>query len=1127
MEKARNPRSLHGIQNHTQVAAAPRPASIDVILSRSNSTIPVQISKKLSNYSKLKYDQQRKEAEKKSKEAIVNAHDKRKGGNAAAGGHENAADESAVHDASISLAADILLDVLSFQDSRHSQVIIELLPEILLQDRVLLKTFFDYVVGNKFTSSAFKGLVLGHNPTNIVMRLIFKVFELKPSTVYSILASYLNDQKTRAVSLLLMGRMVLAFRKHARRISETQSWVSLLALMRSEKDVVVVSLGIWLLVILIPHVCTSLPDHLIDILYILKRTIIEFPLLSKDKSVHTVHAAVEIDGKASGSGPAVFRPHPKPGNSTGLDGKAGAVITEPVSNLSNSDRMCRINGAEKFVLEFFKMIYALFPCEIVAFLQAECIAYKPLKSTLQRYFCSVRLHPALITSPMEGQGHGCTTMASSRTPLNWSSDAQTSKRTSLKKSPHSALKQTTNMSGDKDYEAEMSENKNYSTSYTNRTESAQLKLKAWMSLSPEEVQSLVEELSIPTKSQAATLSSKMPDLELDGDDIQLDKGYHENIFKKSGLQSTKSASNRLTSASGERAMVGSSSPGGPDSSPKISKLSCPNPNSVCIGEAGSKDDIYTGSFHSDSMLALASNELLYERHLRQQQEWKFRRIRRKIHAQSVQLEESHIWRTQLKNQVRITNDLQAAIAREREQAKQYRHSHKNWSDEMRKKVMRQRDEYVQVAERNVELQDSVNHLRETITQLKADLSAAKTEMYTLKGLAKLSKVADKAKKDAELEVEALQMHISSMEHVHQAQTDATLLAAVENRDDIIYRLGKKIATLKDELAQKSESHRNQNYVKESQQQQPLWKQLADIKSGVNSKIQDTELSSDDRKVGSTHELHELLNTHPIIVRLREHVSRVITDNSDPLTYHNIQTLLVDEFGETEFARYKHLVQHELEIASKVNPRSYHKIFYSNNILYSDDHKVTSCEFKSSSHSSSRDYPKSYDLSQENNIEHLKQSIPGHSIFEKLSEKSERLNQLLNETRANLGEKIKQLERRSMSTSRLNIALEKRLMQSMQENEILRNRLRRLGHSIENNEGQKPDIKNQHIDFSARQSAARIFGRQPSNGENTQPKDEYKIEAQSIRKENFGERLSGILSGALRSSRVTDTADCFQ
>ena len=67
-------------------------------------------------------------------------------------------------------------------------------------------------------------------------------------------------------------------------------------------------------------------------------------------------------------------------------------------------------------------------------------------------------------------------------------------------------------------------------------------------------------------------------------------------------------------------------------------------------------------------VVLLSNELLYERYLREQQEWKLRSMRRRMHSQSVQVKESSILRKQLRAQMRITGDLQAAIAKEREQA---------------------------------------------------------------------------------------------------------------------------------------------------------------------------------------------------------------------------------------------------------------------------------------------------------------------------------------------------------------------------------------------------------------------------------------------------------------------------
>ena len=159
-------------------------------------------------------------------------------------------------------------------------------------------------------------------------------------------------------------------------------------------------------------------------------------------------------------------------------------------------------------------------------------------------------------------------------------------------------------------------------------------------------------------------------------------------------------------------------------------------------------------------------------------------------------------------------------------------------------------------------------------------------------------------------------------------------------------------------------------------------------------------------------------------------------------------------------------------------------------------------------------------------ESMEHSIFSHPSVQKLVDKSNRLEKLLNATRNTLGDQVQQLERRCMSASQVNIALEKRLMRAMQENEMLSIHLTRAQKQPTELNGKvssQVSVNERGVDVysKTRDIAPRVFGRQsvnisPKSQQARHPQGSSRIENGVV--ENLGRRMSDILVGALRTSK---------
>ena len=114
----------------------------------------------------------------------------------------------------------------------------------------------------------------------------------------------------------------------------------------------------------------------------------------------------------------------------------------------------------------------------------------------------------------------------------------------------------------------------------------------------------------------------------------------------------------------------------------------------------------------------------------------------------------------------------------------------------------------------------------------------------------------------------------------------------------------------------------------------------------------------------------------------------------------------------------------------------------------------------------------------------------------------------------------------MSASQVNIALEKRLMRAMQENEMLSIHLTRAQKQPTELNGKvssQVSVNERGVDVysKTRDIAPRVFGRQsvnisPKSQQARHPQGSSRIENGVV--ENLGRRMSDILVGALRTSK---------
>ena len=1079
-----------------------------------------------------------------------------------------------------------IMSLLLRASSRDHDTLLKILPSVILLHASVRDEIFRHVLSSSSNSSSnssnsstttansLASLLNTGGSSNLLRESLFLTFEQRPSVVYQKCAENIElSGPVRSATLLLLGRMVLKYRRHARRISETGAWPALISVLRTERDHSVMTIALWVIVLLLPHVAGVLPEVLIDMLYILKRCLTSF---GKGGLVrhHSLGAGGGGGGGSAFTTPTIPSPQPSspstpsepsepssrsPGyNVQSKEGTPPFVSTtaesfstattspgetqreheewrgtsSPLSPLRQSPRSDLVSPAsstrnhtdfetvssnaivaaamEPYISSLFRFMYALFPHETLTFLQAECSANSHLKLILERRLHWMRFHPALLQPQSEKQMSAKEWVSHSPEELLGFADEFAIRSSELKPvvfgesganllhqisatsdASIASLASLASLTNDETAvgamaaaaatvtsETAAATTTTTTTTTSSTTASTTIDSSQFLHPLPVPIVSPSQKMSNPlfvtntiehdvsTKSDGESTSAPLGSLTTKAGSF----GEHRRsafttvISGNDGNDNVASKQETPSTIASIAAIPESAA--GLLTPPKIDRIAAAVSPTVLTDHLV---QLQHRQFNTkQGNVTLLSNELLYERYLRDHVEWKLRKMRRKMHSQSVQVKESSILRKQLRAQMRVTGDLQAAIAKEREQAKGYKQGHKKWSADMRVKVMRQREEYLQVVERNVELQNSVIHLRETITQLEGGLSATHTQLFQLNGVRGLYDQADKGRSDAEQRIAHLRREMYELRQHNREVIHVTVSKAVKCRDEIITKLSadleKSLALLHNEQigyqqklegvqAEVQKKVKGKEKVQEQEQEQrqeqlsstvPRWLQAARSAQYSGSLHGDssaadhvTNQEEDQAPTLSLERVREQLGMPNIIVRLQELIFQSFESQRNSGTSKSpkvpplsqLKAQLVNEFGTSMYQDQRKRVEIELETAMSVDPSLYGIATF---------HTASSVK-QTNKKDGVRVVLQHIDSKLESERGH--QLIVERAAFsddiQTLTAQVLKLEELLSETRAAAKNRSQELERRSMSMRQVNIALERRLMLAMQENENMK------------------------------------------------------------------------------------------
>ena len=1123
---------------------------------------------------------------------------------------------------------EVTMSLLLKAPSRDTDTLLEVLPSFILSHGAFRDEVFSHVLGGSNTNhhhhhnnnKSLADLLNTTGTNNVLRESIFLTFEERPSVVYQKFSEYIDRSgPTRSAALLLLGRMMLKYRRHARRITETGAWPALISVLRTERDPAVMTIALWVIVLLLPHVAGVLPEVLIDVLYILKRCLTSFGRVvqgGRSSSTLGEHSLTSPSSSSpslsSPSTPAsefnTYGAHNGTHNSTAhsTTRNTSKEITPPFSNATtptatmsptsttatspasasistlspinvrtsnimsplsptspkSNQTQSPVNGImssprnsgdssgasaeelavaaamEPYVSSLFRFMYALFPHETLTFLQAECSANVHLTSILERRLHWMRFHPALL-QPQSNETNIKKWLSHSPEELLGFADELAIRSSSL-------LSEFKPLVSNKSKETTSKESSNHlrGASLTSIASVASVASVASIgsdasltSLSSDEIVEAVdavEGISLSTLAPVVNITvHPLPvplpvPVSFPVENVEIRKSNVDSIESTSipiGSLTTKAGSfneprrSAFTSvgsgssgSSGNGSLTGSPNgkngnrmygtskltrstvhriptvvikhPPAPATSSTIASIAAFPESAAGLFTPPKIDRIATAispTVLTDHLVelqrrqsknvqqgdvVLLSNELLYERYLREQQEWKLRSMRRRMHSQSVQVKESSILRKQLRAQMRITGDLQAAIAKEREQAKGYKQGHKKWSADMRIKVMRQREEYLQVVERNVELQNSVNHLNETITQLEGNLSATHTQLFQLNGVRNLYDQASKGRSDAEQRIAQLRKEHYELQQLHRSRIYTTVSEAIKCRDQIIAKLSIDLEKSLDILQKKKQLKQSKQLEQGPDQKEnettmsgmPRWLQAARSAQQVGSLYGDQSIATNstnplnqtEETVSSYNRVRDQMGIPNIIVRLQKLIiesletqrNNGIGSNPKIPSLQQLKTQLIDEFGAPMYHGYLAKLESEMAVAISVDPSLYSLTKFHIETKNENNTRRDGSDGSGESGGSSGGahailQTTDTELKKSQEIELSIERAASNDIIDALTAKMNKLDELLSKTRESAKTRSQGLERRCMSMRQVNVALERRLMLAMQENENMK------------------------------------------------------------------------------------------
>ena len=776
------------------------------------------------------------------------------------------------------------------------------------------------------------------------------------------------------------------------------------------------------------------------------------------------------------------------------------------------ERSGSITTMEPYVSSLFRFVYALFPHETLTFFQAECETSTRLTAILERRLHWMRFHPALLQPPPEDHSNKEWASHSPEELLGFADELAIRSSSSMPSSLSSEFKPLPTMEGGRGRghsSMEVVVSSGISSDVTIPITTTRTMVATGSSERPSMA------TSAPESFGASSRKSAFRSVGSSGDGSSGQVAVESDTNSSSSAVGTAAGATAGATAGANVGTTANASSSGVDTPPihtppiRTPPIRTPPQIERAVDPTALTNhlrvELQKHAFLTQQQLpqqasdvVLLSNELLYERYLREQQEWKLRSMRRRMHNQSVQVKESSILRKQLRNQMKVTGDLQAAIAKEREQAKGYKQGHKKWSADMRVKVMRQREEYLQVVERNVELQNSVNHLRETIAQLEGNLASTHTKLFTLSGVRSLYDVANGSCERAEAEIVNLRRNNYVMQQEFCTRMKTTINVAVECRDEIIERLSSQLDQCLEELHEQEVVEEQEEDVEEidirdreekseRSGEVPRWLQAArceqNLKNeGVNqttTKVVKKERSErreslkEEERDSLRERVHEQVDTPMVLVRLQQLILQSMEaaeavksgdagDAGDAgegsgreggekekkellvcqflPTMQELKMLLMQEFGEALCRRHAKEIRREIELASSINPCVYGTARYV--VAGRKDGGGGSKRRRSKRRRKRGSVSDELARVQIERVKRSQKVDSNHVVLlrEKirmLESRVSKMDELLCSTREMSKHRTQELERKCMSMRQVNVALERRLVLSMQENENMK------------------------------------------------------------------------------------------
>lgn len=279
----------------------------------------------------------------------------------------------------------------------------------------------------------------------------------------------------------------------------------------------------------------------------------------------------------------------------------------------------------------------------------------------------------------------------------------------------------------------------------------------------------------------------------------------------------------------------------------VESLECDN------GEVASSEP--TNSLeHYDAM------ELILERTIKNE----YRRGLRRMRSQAVTVEREHeetLWyQNELERQRKITKTLQEMVDRHRNQMNSFEKEQKKWQMELQLKISKFAHERQQLSEENIQLQELVAERDGEIQRLVQELDEQSNERLQIQCTLDIEREKGSQTRQLEEQLVLLSQEVAEWEHYHKSQLNLVLSRNLEEKDAAIGHLTDQLTSLENEL----EFWRRNA---ESQAENPEVSDVQDISksSRVNTDHRILELEiAGKQKEQTNYTLKTMLERHQIV-----------------------------------------------------------------------------------------------------------------------------------------------------------------------------------------------------------------------------------------------------------------------